>query len=176
MSSRRIIIKAAISLVILCLVIASAFFLHLSTTSRAQNEPKKPEAQPSNHQADELPLKAQRLFAPYWTTEGSLYTTIYIRNAHVVQPIMAKVSLTLGNNSITLPEAFVDSLQTVAIDVEGALIENGETAEKSGGAIIEFEAVSAGSVNAYAQVLDTTRSLRASAFLSCKMPPLLPSL
>src|SRR5262249_43244167 len=61
--------------------------------------------------------------------------------------------------TIALPELDVDALQTVAIDVGQSLLDNHQQPEASGAAAIDFEAESAGAVNAYAQVLNTPKSL-----------------
>jgi hypothetical protein len=125
-------------------------------TVSAENEPqeKAPE-----HSALNIEKTPHRIFAPHWTTEGTYSTTLYIRNVHFTQSVIAKVSLILDHRVIALPDTFVDSLQTVSIDVKKALLDSGERAEQSGGAVIDFEAESAGAINAYAQVFDTTRSL-----------------
>lgn len=125
------------------------------TVSSQDGPPEKA----SEHQALEIEKRPQRVFAPHWTTEATYSTTLYIRNVHFTQAIIARASLILDNRTIALPDIFVDSLQTVSIDVGNALRENKEMAELSGGAVIEFEAESAGVINAYAQVLDTVRSL-----------------
>ena len=119
----------------------------------------EPQEEASEHQALDIEKKPQRVFAPHWTTEENFSTTIYIRNVHISQATIARTSLILDHRTIMLPDTFVDSLQTVALDVKKALVESGENPEQSGGAVIDFEAESAGAVNAYAQVLDTTRSL-----------------
>ena len=62
---------------------------------------------------------------------------------HTQQALSVRVALILDHRTITLADSFVDSLQTVALDVEKALEEFGERAELSGGAVIEFEAESA---------------------------------
>uniref|UniRef100_A0A7C3KGY6 Uncharacterized protein n=1 Tax=Oscillatoriales cyanobacterium SpSt-418 TaxID=2282169 RepID=A0A7C3KGY6_9CYAN len=54
-----------------------------------------------------------------------------------------------------MPKTRIDALQTVSIDVVKALAERGEKVEQGGGAIINFEAQSAGAVNAYAEVINT---------------------
>ena len=145
-----------------------AFFLFVSlvftpillpvedSTVSAQNEPQE---HSSGHQALEIEKKPQRVFAPHWTTEATYSTMLYIRNVHVAQAVIAKVSLILDHHTIILPGILVDSLQTVALDLKKALQESGEAAEQSGGGVIEFEAESAGAINAYAHVLDITRSL-----------------
>lgn len=78
---------------------------------------------------------------------------------HIEQAVRATISLVLPHRAIRLPETPIEALQTVAIDVGKALLENGEKAEQTGAAIVEVADGAAGSVNAYAHVLDLTKSL-----------------
>ena len=148
--------KLVESFLLLSLVFTPALLPVETLTVSAQDEPHEKALE---HQAIEIEKKPQRIFAPHWTTEEDFSTTIYIRNVHVTQALTARVSLVLDHRTVALPDIFVDSLQTVALDVKKALIETGQNPEQSGGAVIDFEAESAGAVNAYAQVLDTNRSL-----------------
>ena len=110
-------------------------------------------------QADQEPDAPYRVYAPHWSNESGLSTTIFIRNVQINRALTAKVSLTLNHRTVTLPQTRVDSLQTIAIDLAKELADRGERVEQSGGAIIDFEAQSAGAVNAHAQVLDTTKGI-----------------
>lgn len=148
--------KLVASFSLLSLVFTPTLLPVETLTVSAQDERQE---KGSQHQGLEIEKKHQRVFAPHWTTEATYSTTVYIRNVHITQAVLAKVSLILDHRTIALPDTFVDSLQTVSVDVEKALRESGERTEQSGGAAIDFEAESAGAINAYAQVLDTTRSL-----------------
>jgi len=110
-------------------------------------------------QADQEPDAPYRVYAPHWSNEAGLSTTIFIRNVQINRALTAKVSLILNHRTITLPQTRVDSLRTIAIDVAKELANRGERVEQSGGAIIDFEAQSAGGVRAYAQVLDTIKGI-----------------
>jgi hypothetical protein len=106
--------------------------------------------------------KSQIVYAPHWSTEDGFTTTIYIRNVQIDRPITVHVSLLIKNRTIILPKTNIASLQTLEIDVARALARQGERAEQYGGAVIDFKAQSAGAVNAYAHMLDNTRSLSLS--------------
>ncbi|MCP9495945.1 MAG: hypothetical protein MSG64_15970 [Pyrinomonadaceae bacterium MAG19_C2-C3] len=112
-------------------------------------------------QPNESPAKIspQQVFAPHWSTKNGFNTKIYIRNVHINQTITAKLSLITAHRIVTLPDAHIEPLQTISVDVAQALTENGESTEQSGGARIDFQAESSGAVNAYAQVLNTSNSL-----------------
>ncbi len=156
MFCQRSLLKLLASSLFLSLAFTPALLPVESLTVRAQDgTPEKA----SEHQALEVEKKPQRVFAPHWTTEATYSTTLYIRNVHFTQSVIAKVSLILDHRIIALPDTLIDSLQTVSIDVKKALLDSGERAEQSGGTVIDFEAESAGAINAYAQVLDTVRSL-----------------
>jgi hypothetical protein len=115
----------------------------------AVNQPRTVQATGGQH----------RIFAPHWTTEDGFSTTIYIRNVHVSEPLVAKPSLIFADRTVALPAIAVDPLQTVGIDVGQSLLDHHQVPELSGAAVIDFEAESAGAVNAYAQVLNTGKSL-----------------
>jgi hypothetical protein len=123
------------------------------------NSQTKVAAQSQPAPSIEIPDAPHRLNAPHWSAEDGFTTIIYVRNVHVSRTITARLSLVLGHRILPLPETHIDSLQTVAIDVSKALTENGESVEQSGAAFIDFEAESAGAISAYAQVLDTNKSL-----------------
>jgi len=156
MTFEQSLFKLVASFLFLSLMLTPALRPVESVTVSAQDGPLE---KTSEHQALEIEKKPQRVFAPHWTTEATYFTTLYIRNVHFTQPIITRVSLILDNRTIALPGIFVDSLQTVSVNVQKALLDSGESAAQSGGAVIDFEAESAGAINAYAQVLDTTRSL-----------------
>src|ERR1700730_10576894 len=115
--------------------------------------------QTASEKDDERPNSGHRVYAPHWSTEDGFATTIYIRNVQIKKAITARLSLILDRRTVTLSPIRIDALQTVAINLSQALARKGEAAEQSGGALIDFEGESAGAVNAYAQVLDTKRSL-----------------
>lgn len=72
---------------------------------------------------------------------------------------MARLSLILKHRTISLPETYLDSLQTISIDVAEALMQNGERSNQSGSAILEFEAESDSALVAYAQVVNPIKGL-----------------
>jgi hypothetical protein len=126
---------------------------------RAAKTPASPDVTSRSPQPTQTEGKPQRIFAPHWTTEGSLYTTVFVRNTHLEQVAGVTVSLVLPQRTIRLPETRLDAQQTVAIDVERALLENGEKVEQAGAAFIDVEDGATGSISAYAQVLDVSNSL-----------------
>jgi hypothetical protein len=104
-------------------------------------------------------LKRQSIYAPHWTTEGGFQTELYLRNVHLERPVTAEVSLLVNQGRLRLDPIEIGPLQTVSLDVGASLSQLGVSASQTGGAIIDFEAESAGQMSAYAQVLDTERSL-----------------
>ena len=118
---------------------------------------KAPSAGPN-----EPPIKPQRVYLPHWSNEDGFSTTIFIRNVNIQSAVNAKLSLILDRRTLTLASINIPALQTVPVDIAQALIAQGELDKQSGGAVIDFDASSAGSVNAYAQVLDTSKSLSLS--------------
>ena len=108
---------------------------------------------------NEPPFRPQRVYLPHWSNEQGFSTTIFIRNVNIKHAVNAKLSLILDQRTVTLAPINIPALQTVPVDIAQALNARHEDDSRSGGAFIDFEAQSAGSVNAYAQVLDTNKSL-----------------
>ena len=150
------------SLLVLCLVIEPALIFSTSAQGGAQNQSKgtAQEEQTPGSKMDRQRLdKPQTIFAPRWTSEDGFQTAVYIRNVHVERTVTAVAFSYSRSPHNNLPPIRVDSLQTVSIDVGKALADNGEKVEQSGSAIIEFDAEASGQINAYAQMLDTAKSL-----------------
>jgi hypothetical protein len=121
-------------------------------------------------QASALVNQSHRTFAPYWSNEDAL-TTIFIRNIDIRQGVSARLSLILKHRTVTLPQTYIDSLQTISIDLAQALIGIGERPGQSGGAYLEFEAESDSALVAYAQVLNADKGLIFNfPFLSGRTP------
>lgn len=162
MVSRRNIFKLSVYVLVLCFVVTPALYFPVLAIAPApetlflQNEVDEQEAE---HPALTIPVEPQKIFVPHWTTKGDFTTTFYIRNVHVEREATAKVSLLIDGQVLPLPPIQIHSLQTIALDAEKVLAEAGKEIEQSGSAIIDFDAESAGAINAYAQLMDTNRSL-----------------
>jgi hypothetical protein len=144
--------KAVVFLLLLAFAVESVICLSASPALGANKVP-------GQQFSDDNLIKPQHLYAPHWTNEESFSTTLYLRNTHIERAVTAKISLILDHKILNLSPKQIDPLQTLAIGVAEALAKNNEKAEQSGSASIEFESESAGQINAYAQVLDTARSL-----------------
>ena len=120
------------------------------------------QAQTPSTQLNEPPIKPQRVYLPHWSNEDGFVSTIFIRNVNIKHAVNAKLSLILKHRTLTLTPINIPALQTIPVEIGQALITKGEHDNQEGGAYIDFEASSAGSVNAYAQVIDLTRSLSLS--------------
>lgn len=160
---RRLTIKSLFSskplwLAALCTVmLALAVVFSLPSQANRATATQSPLPAPS-----EPPFKPQQIYLPHWSNEQGFGTTIFIRNVNIKYAVNAKVSLLLAKRTITLAPISIRALQTVPLDVSQALGANGDRDDQSGGAVIDFDAQSAGSINAYAQVLDTSNSLSLS--------------
>ncbi len=142
-----------LGLVLLVLIAGFAFALKPQQTALAQAPSVGP---------NEPPFLPQRVYLPHWSNEEGFSTTVFIRNVNIKYAVNAKLSLILNHRTLTLASINIPALQTVPVDIAQALIAQGEQDKQSGGAVIDFDASSAGSVNAYAQVLDTSKSLSLS--------------
>jgi hypothetical protein len=150
-------LKVTVPMLVFCLAVGPTLIFSSSRGVDAHGDSSKPAQQPQT--VKQQSGKPQRVFAPHWTTEDGFQTLVYIRNVHIERAVTTRLSLVLDHRTITLALTHIEPLQTISIDVAKALAENGEKTEQSGGATIDFEAESAGQINAYAQILDTTRSL-----------------
>lgn len=118
---------------------------------------EKPSPRSSSERA--VALKHQRIYAPHWTTERGSRTELYIRNVHVERPVIARVSLLVSQEKLPLDPLEIGPLQTASLDVGATLSRLGVSESQTGGATIDFQAESATQVSAYAQIVDTQRSL-----------------
>jgi hypothetical protein len=128
------------------------------STSPNSKSPKEARANSGLKQDSELINTPHRIFAPHWSNDDRA-TAIYIRNIDIRQGVSASLSLVLKHRTISLPETYIDSLQTISVDLTEALLRNGERADQSGSAFLDFLSESDSALVAYAQVLNPVKGL-----------------
>lgn len=110
------------------------------------------------HAQSSEPTSHFRIYAPYWSTEGSMSATIYVRNVHTTM-IWVTPKLILPNRTLTFITRPIIPQSTISYDVAGLLASWGESLSQNGGTSLDFDAPSAGAINAYIQCTDTRQSL-----------------
>lgn len=108
------------------------------------------------------PLSAHRVYLPYWKIDDGFQSRIYIRNVNVRRSLVATLSLVTKTRTISFPQITIEPAHTFSIDVTQALSttmpQSGE-----GSAFIDFSAESIGAINAFAQIINPSTSMRVKA-------------